>query len=110
MPPARAEADELMLVSRWLQQKPRVQCHDAVGVAASRLPVVVGYAPARLTRRPAPVRAAGRARTLRSPTLSQSRDAVDAAGHEQRGGDRDEREQSHDGPEPAPTFGEREHQ
>ena len=45
VPPARAEADELMLVSRWLQQARQVRCHDATGVAASRLPAVASYAP-----------------------------------------------------------------
>jgi DNA polymerase-3 subunit epsilon len=44
VPPARAEADELMLVSRWLQQAREVCCHDAVGVAASRLPAIARYA------------------------------------------------------------------
>jgi hypothetical protein len=39
LPPARAEADELMLVHRWLQRARGVRCHDATGVAASRLPV-----------------------------------------------------------------------
>ena len=36
-----------MLVSRWLQQARHVRCHDAVGVAASRLPAVARYAPVR---------------------------------------------------------------
>ena len=44
VPPSRAEADELMLISRWLQRAQEVRCHDAVGVAASRLPAVVSYA------------------------------------------------------------------
>jgi hypothetical protein len=47
VPPARAEADELLLVDRWLRRARNVQCHDAVGVAASRLPAVATYAPAR---------------------------------------------------------------
>jgi len=34
VPPARAEADELMLIHRWLQKARNVQCHDAVGVVA----------------------------------------------------------------------------
>ena len=46
VPPARAEADELMLIHRWLQKARNVQCHDAVGVVASRLPAVARYAPA----------------------------------------------------------------
>jgi DNA polymerase-3 subunit epsilon len=47
VPPARAEADELLLVTRWLRRARNVQCHDAVGVAASRLPAIATYAPAR---------------------------------------------------------------
>ena len=43
VPPTRAEADELMLVSRWLQQTRNVRCHDATGIAASRLPAIAGY-------------------------------------------------------------------
>ena len=43
VPPTRAEADELMLVSRWLQQTRNVRCHDATGTAASRLPAIAGY-------------------------------------------------------------------
>jgi DNA polymerase III subunit epsilon len=43
VPPTRAEADELMLVSRWLQQTRNVRCHDATGTAASRLPSIAGY-------------------------------------------------------------------
>ena len=38
VPPERAQADELMLVSRWLQRARDVRCHDATGVVASRLP------------------------------------------------------------------------
>ena len=45
LPPARAEADELMLVHRWLQRTRGVRCHDATGVAASRLPISGGYRP-----------------------------------------------------------------
>ena len=45
VPPSRAEADELMLVSRWIQQARQMRCHDATGVAASRLPGIVAYAP-----------------------------------------------------------------
>jgi len=47
VPPGRAEADELMLVSRWLQQARNVRCHDAIGVAATRLPAVASYASVR---------------------------------------------------------------
>jgi DNA polymerase-3 subunit epsilon len=47
VPPGRAEADELLLVHRWLRRARNVQCHDAVGVAASRLPAVATYAPER---------------------------------------------------------------
>jgi DNA polymerase-3 subunit epsilon len=43
VPPVRAEADELMLVSRWLQHAKHVRCHDATGTAASRLPAIAGY-------------------------------------------------------------------
>jgi DNA polymerase-3 subunit epsilon len=43
VPPTRAEADELMLVSRWLQQTRNVRCHDATGTAATRLPAIAGY-------------------------------------------------------------------
>jgi DNA polymerase-3 subunit epsilon len=45
VPPARAVADELMLVSRWLQHARQVRCHDAIGIVASRLPGIVPYAP-----------------------------------------------------------------
>ena len=45
VPPSRAEADELMLVSRWIQQARQMRCHDAIGVAASRLPGIAAYAP-----------------------------------------------------------------
>jgi DNA polymerase-3 subunit epsilon len=48
VPPTRAEADELLLVHRWLQRAPNVQCHDAVGVAATRLPAIATYAPVRV--------------------------------------------------------------
>ena len=44
IPPERAAADELMLVSRWLQHAREVRCHDAIGTAASRLPAIAGYA------------------------------------------------------------------
>ncbi|MGO9876076.1 MAG: DEDD exonuclease domain-containing protein [Acidimicrobiia bacterium] len=47
VPPVRAEADELMLVSRWLHQARHVRCHDVVGVAATRLPALPSYAPLR---------------------------------------------------------------
>jgi hypothetical protein len=47
VPPDRAEADELLLVHRWLQRARNMQCHDAVGVAASRVPAVANYALAR---------------------------------------------------------------
>ena len=45
LPPAQAEADELMLVYRWLQRARGVRCHDATGVAASRLPQAGAYRP-----------------------------------------------------------------
>jgi len=44
VPPATEEADELMLVSRWLRQARRVRCEHAIGVAASQLPPVADYA------------------------------------------------------------------
>jgi hypothetical protein len=44
LPPTAGVADELMLVSRWLQQARQVRCEDARGVAASRLPAVASYA------------------------------------------------------------------
>jgi DNA polymerase-3 subunit epsilon len=44
VPPATEEADELMLVSRWLKQARRVRCEHAIGVAASQLPPVADYA------------------------------------------------------------------
>ena len=44
VPPSAGVADELMLVSRWLQQARRIRCEDATGVAASRLPAVASYA------------------------------------------------------------------
>src|SRR5262249_54515276 len=44
VPPPAGIADELMLVSRWLQQARAVRCEDAVGTAASRLPAVGDYA------------------------------------------------------------------
>jgi DNA polymerase-3 subunit epsilon len=44
VPPATEEADELMLVSRWLKQARGVRCEHAIGVAASRLPPVADYA------------------------------------------------------------------
>lgn len=47
VPPARAEADELMLVSRWLLHARDVRCDDVVGIAATRLPAVASYAPLR---------------------------------------------------------------
>ncbi|HTD49813.1 MAG TPA: DEDD exonuclease domain-containing protein, partial [Acidimicrobiia bacterium] len=47
VPPTRAEADELMLVNRWLLKTRNVRCADAVGVAATRLPAVASYAPLR---------------------------------------------------------------
>ena len=40
VPPSAGVADELMLVSRWLQQARQIRCEDATGVAASRLPAV----------------------------------------------------------------------
>jgi DNA polymerase-3 subunit epsilon len=39
LPPARDEADELMLVSRWLMQAKRARCESALGTCASRLAV-----------------------------------------------------------------------
>jgi DNA polymerase-3 subunit epsilon len=48
VPPSAGVADELMLVSRWLQQARRVRCEDATGVAASRLPAVASYARVRV--------------------------------------------------------------
>jgi DNA polymerase-3 subunit epsilon len=48
VPPSVGEADELMLVSRWLQQSRRVRCEDATGTAASRLPAVASYARVRV--------------------------------------------------------------
>ena len=45
LPPGRAEADELLLVHRWLQRARGVRCHDATGVAASRLPRAGAYRP-----------------------------------------------------------------
>jgi DNA polymerase-3 subunit epsilon len=44
VPPAAGVADELMLISRWLQQARQIRCEDATGVAASRLPAVASYA------------------------------------------------------------------
>ena len=44
VPPATEEADELLLVSRWLKQARRVRCEHAIGVAASQLPPVADYA------------------------------------------------------------------
>ena len=44
VPPATEEADELMLVSRWLKQARRVRCEHAIGVAVSRFPPVADYA------------------------------------------------------------------
>jgi len=48
VPPSAGVADELMLVSRWLQQARRIRCEDATGVAASRLPAVASYARVRV--------------------------------------------------------------
>ena len=46
VPPTRAEADELMLVSRWLQQGAQTcAATTRVGVAASRLPPIARYTP-----------------------------------------------------------------
>ncbi len=39
LPPTREVADELMLVSRWLEQAKGVRCEFASGTAASRLDV-----------------------------------------------------------------------
>jgi hypothetical protein len=39
LPPSRDVADELLLVSRWLEQAKGVRCEFASGVAASRLTV-----------------------------------------------------------------------
>ncbi len=50
LPPARREADELLLVTRWLRETREVRCVDARGVAASRLPAVVSYEPVREAR------------------------------------------------------------
>jgi hypothetical protein len=37
LPPAREIADELLLVSRWLEQAKGVRCEFASGTAASRI-------------------------------------------------------------------------
>jgi DNA polymerase-3 subunit epsilon len=48
VPPSAGVADELMLVSRWLQQARQIRCELATGVAASRLPAVASYARVRV--------------------------------------------------------------
>jgi len=48
VPPATEEADELMLVSRWLEKARNVRCEHAIGVAASQLPPVSDYARVRV--------------------------------------------------------------